>query len=147
MKLPRFLRCLLFFAGLTVCLIVVSHSQVLSKPAMVYVVGDVHKPSGIKIENGKEMTVLQAIAMAGGTNPSAWLNKAKLIRKTADGHQEIPLRLKDMLAAKAPDVHVQAQDIVFVPSSSSKSKVVPSVYQDAPLYKGAPAPLQEPQDP
>ena len=75
---------------------------VVSKADIVYVVGDVHKPSGVIMETGNEMTVIQAIAMAEGTNPNAALNKAKLIRKTPNGPQEIPLPLKDMLSAKAP---------------------------------------------
>src|SRR5438128_6701359 len=41
---------------------------VVSKAGIVYVVGDVHKPSGVVMENGTQMTVLQAIAMAGGTS-------------------------------------------------------------------------------
>ena len=65
--------------------------------------------------------VLQAIAMAEGTNSTASLNKSKLIRKMPNGPQEIPLALKDMLASKSPDVHLQAEDIVFVPSSAAKS--------------------------
>ena len=51
------------------------------------------------------MTVLQAIAMAEGTNPTAALNKAKLIRRSSGTPQEIPLPLKDMLSSKTPDVH------------------------------------------
>ena len=92
-----------------------------SKADVVYVVGDVHRPSGVVMENGSEMTVLQAIAMAEGTNPDASLNKAKLIRKTADGPKEIPLQLKEMLAAKQPDVHLQAEDIIFVPNNAAKT--------------------------
>jgi protein involved in polysaccharide export with SLBB domain len=148
--MTRLLVCSFFFAGLiAVCLIFAPHpwSQESRKPAIVYVVGAVRIPTGVNIESGAELTVLKAIALAGGTNPDANLN-ANLIRKTADGKQVyILLRLKDMLAGKAPDVHLQAQDIVWVPSNGGKLRVVPSVYQDAPLYKGAPAPLQEPQDP
>jgi len=91
-----------------------------SKAGIVYVVGDVHRPSGVPMENGS-ITVLQAIAMAEGTNPTANLNKAKLIRKTPGGPQEIPLALKDMLASKTPDLRLQAEDIVFVPNSAAKS--------------------------
>jgi polysaccharide export outer membrane protein len=94
---------------------------VVSKAGIVYVVGDVHKPSGVIMENGTEMTVLQAIALAEGTNPDAALNKAKLIRKTPNGPQETPLPLKDMLTAKSPDIHLQAEDIIFVPNSAAKS--------------------------
>jgi polysaccharide export outer membrane protein len=72
------------------------------------------------MENGSEMTVLQAIAMAEGTGPDASLNKAKLIRKTAAGPQEIPLELKEMLSAKKPDFRLQAEDIIFVPTNAAK---------------------------
>ena len=74
---------------------------VVSKAGIVYIVGDVHRPSGVPMENGS-MTVLQAIAMAEGTNPTAKLNGAKLIRKSAQGPQEMPLALKDMLCLQVP---------------------------------------------
>lgn len=92
-----------------------------SRAGVVYVVGDVHKPSGVIMDNGSDMTVLQAIAMAEGTNPTASLNKAKLIRTTPTGRQELPLLLRDMLSSKAPDIHLQAEDIIFVPNSAAKS--------------------------
>ena len=93
---------------------------VVSKAGIVYIVGDVHRPSGVPMENGS-MTVLQAIAMAEGTNPTAKLNGAKLIRKSPQGPQEMPLPLKDMLSSKSPDIHLQAEDIIFVPTSRAKS--------------------------
>jgi polysaccharide export outer membrane protein len=92
-----------------------------SKAGVVYVVGDVRKPSGVIMDNSTDMTVLQALAMAEGALPTASLNKARLIRKTPSGPQEIPLQLKNMLAAKSPDVHLQAEDIVFVPTSTARS--------------------------
>jgi len=91
-----------------------------SRAGMVYVVGEVHRPSGVVMENGS-MTVLQAIAMAEGTNSTASLDNAKLIRKTSDGHQEIPLQLKKMLTSKAADMPLQADDIIFVPVSGGKA--------------------------
>jgi polysaccharide biosynthesis/export protein len=92
---------------------------VVSKAGIVYVVGDVHRPTGVPMDNST-MTVLQAIAMAEGTNTTAALNKAKLIRRSSGTPQEIPLPLKDMLSSKTPDVTLQAEDIVFVPSSTAK---------------------------
>jgi polysaccharide export outer membrane protein len=93
---------------------------VVSKAGIVYVVGDVHKPSGILIQNSR-ITALQAVAMAEGTNPTAALNSAKLIRKTPQGIQEIPLPLKKILSAKAPDQPLQPDDILFVPTSTAKA--------------------------
>ena len=58
---------------------------------VVYVVGDVGKPGGFLIENNDRLTVLQAIALAQGTNRTASQNKARLIRKTQKGREEMPI--------------------------------------------------------
>jgi polysaccharide export outer membrane protein len=93
-----------------------------SKAGIVYVVGDVHQPGGFVMENS-QMTVLQAIAMAQGTNPTASLQKARLIRKTPSGPQETSVPLNRILAAKAADFNLQPEDILFVPSSKAKAGV------------------------
>lgn len=91
------------------------------KAGIVYVVGDVHTPGGYVIDNATSMTVLKAIAMAQGTNPTAKLDSAVLVRKTPQGTQEIPLPLKQILSRKAPDEPLGPDDIVFVPNSVGKS--------------------------
>jgi len=93
---------------------------VVSKAGIVYVVGDVRQPSGIVMENSR-MTVLQAIAMAQGTNPTAAINGTKVIRNAPQGLKEIPVPLKKILAAKTPDVSLQPGDILFVPNSATKT--------------------------
>jgi polysaccharide biosynthesis/export protein len=92
-----------------------------SKAGVVYVVGDVRQPGGFIMENGNDITVLKAIALAQGTNPNAALNSARLIRKTSEGPKDVPLPLKQILAVKAPDIPLQADDVVFVPGSAGKS--------------------------
>lgn len=93
---------------------------VVSKAGIVYVVGDVRQPSGVVMESSG-LTVLQAIAMAQGANSTAALNKAKLIRSTPQGRQEIPIPLQKILSSKAIDIPLQAEDILFIPSSAAKS--------------------------
>lgn len=93
---------------------------VVQKAGIMYVVGDVQKPSGIVMAN-PNLTVLKAIALAQGTNPNAALDRARLVRKTADGQTEIPLNLKQMLAAKIPDMKVEPEDVIFVPNSMFKT--------------------------
>jgi polysaccharide export outer membrane protein len=83
---------------------------------IIYVVGDVARPSGLLVDNGT-LTVLQAIALAGGTNHTASLGSVRLIRKTPTGMTETRVQLKKMFEAKAPDVPLQADDILFVPVS------------------------------
>lgn len=92
---------------------------VVHRADMVYVVGDVGHPSGFLMENGS-LTVLQALALAGGTNKSAKLGGTKIIRKTASGMVERPVELKKVLQAKAADIELLPDDILFVPSSSTK---------------------------
>lgn len=96
---------------------------VVSKAGIVYVVGDVGRPSGFVMENNESLTVLQAIALAQGLGKTAAVNSAKIIRKTSDGRTEIPVALKKILEAKAgyPDIPMQAEDILFVPTSAGKS--------------------------
>jgi polysaccharide export outer membrane protein len=86
---------------------------------VVYVVGDVLRPSGFLMENG-HLSVLQAIALAGGANSTAKLNGARIIHKGPSGLTETPVPLKKLLQAKASDLQMEADDILFVPTSARK---------------------------
>jgi polysaccharide export outer membrane protein len=94
---------------------------VVSRAGVVYVVGSVAKPSGFTMENNDHLTVLEAIALAGGTSPDAALNSAKIIRKSDTGMQEIHTPLKPILTAQAQDVALKPGDILFVPDSKAKN--------------------------
>jgi len=100
---------------------------VVSKAGLVYVVGDVRMAGGFVMENDKNITVLQAIALAQGIGPNPSLNAAKLIRTTPTGRQDMPLELKKILTAKAPDIQLQADDIVFIPDSALRGGAKKSV--------------------
>jgi len=89
------------------------------KADVVYVVGEVGRPSGFLMDSDS-LTVLKAIALAGGTTPTAKLNGARIIRKGPNGMTETPIELKKMLQAKAVDIPMKADDILFVPSSARK---------------------------
>jgi polysaccharide biosynthesis/export protein len=93
---------------------------VVQKAGMVYVVGNVQKPTGIAMVD-PGLTVLKAIALAQGIAPNAALDKARVVRKTSDGQIAIPLQLKKMLAAKAPDMRLEPEDVIFVPNSAALS--------------------------
>lgn len=94
---------------------------VVSKAGVVYVVGDVAKPSGFVMENNERMTVLQALAMAGGANSTASLNGSRVIRQAPEGLKEIPIPLKQILTAKSDDSQLLPGDVLFVPRSAGKS--------------------------
>lgn len=73
------------------------------------------------MDHDQHVTILQAIALAQGTSYTAAKGSAKIIRTTPQGRQEIPVNLKNILAAKAPDQPLQDNDILFVPSSAARS--------------------------
>jgi polysaccharide export outer membrane protein len=86
---------------------------------VIYVVGDVGHPAGFLVDNGS-LTVLQALALAGGTNRTAKIGGTRIIHKGPTGMTETRVPLKKMLEAKAPDINLQADDILFVPLSGAR---------------------------
>jgi polysaccharide export outer membrane protein len=86
---------------------------------IIYVVGDVGRPAGLLVDNGN-LTVLQALALTGGTNKTAKMSGVCIIRKGPAGMTETKVPLKKMLAAKAPDINLQGDDILFVPLSGAR---------------------------
>jgi hypothetical protein len=114
-----------------------------SKPGRVFVGGDVHTPTRVVLGKTGHMTVLQALALAEGANPTANLHKAKIIRKSENGNTEVPVDINKIMQAKAPDVALQAGDILFVPHGAGKSwHKIENLYYDvppsAPLRDAAP---------
>jgi polysaccharide export outer membrane protein len=91
-----------------------------SKAGLVYVVGDVRLPGGFIIDKDKDLTVLQAVALAQGVTSYADLNRSKVIRKTSNGIQETPILLKKIFGGKASDPTLQADDILFIPHNGTK---------------------------
>ena len=93
---------------------------IVSRAGIIYVVGDVQHPSGFMIEDNA-LSVLKALALAGGSTRTSALNKTRILRQTPNGVQEIPINLKKVLYAKAPDMPLVKGDVLFVPGSSAKA--------------------------
>ena len=94
------------------------------RAGVVYVVGAVNRAGGYTLARSWEnMTVLKAVALAGNVTSTAKQKKTVIIRKDAavpGGRKEIPVNLKQILAGKAPDESLEANDILFVPDSAGK---------------------------
>ncbi|AXC13682.1 Capsule polysaccharide export protein [Acidisarcina polymorpha] len=93
---------------------------IVPKAGLVYVLGDVSRPGGYVLDsnNDAKLTVLQMVAVAGGTLNSAVPSHTRLLRKKPDGsYEQTPVPLGDMQKGKAADVAMQANDVLFVPFS------------------------------
>jgi polysaccharide export outer membrane protein len=105
--------------------ITVFGGDVVSVPraGIVYVAGAVERPGGFVLQSDREeMTTLKAIALAQGLKGSAKPGEAVVIRRNPDSgeDQEIPVNLSRIMARKADDVRLLANDILFVPDSLGK---------------------------
>jgi polysaccharide export outer membrane protein len=94
---------------------------IVARAGVVYVLGNVNRPGGYVMDNGGKISLLQAMAMAEGANATAALNSARLIHKTSYGYVESTVPLKKILQGKETDQQMQAEDILYIPNSATKS--------------------------
>jgi polysaccharide biosynthesis/export protein len=89
---------------------------------MVYVIGEVQRAGGFVLTDGKAISLLQALSLAGGLNKVAQPKRASLLRPTSDSTKrtEVPIDLNKILAGSAPDVPMLPGDILFVPNNTPK---------------------------
>jgi polysaccharide export outer membrane protein len=73
------------------------------------------------MENDGKMSLLQALAMAGGATHTSHMNGSRLLRKGPSGYADIHIELNKMLKGQERDVQLQAEDILYVPTSIMKS--------------------------
>ena len=103
---------------------------IIPRAGLVYVLGDVGRPGGFVMENDGKITLLQALAMAGGTTHTSSMNGSRLLRKGPSGYTDVHIELNKMLKGQEGDVQLQAEDILYIPGSALKSafaRAVPSV--------------------
>jgi len=83
----------------------------------VFVYGEVKNPGAIPFLGSKKITLLQAIAQAGGT--SEWAKKSGVMIKRKDkktGKEiKINVNLKNMINGKVADILLEEGDVVIVP--------------------------------
>lgn len=91
-----------------------------AKAAMFYVVGDIGHPGAFYMQNGESISVLNALALAGGAAHTAKMGKASIIRPTTTGAETIPLDLNKIMRNEQPNVQLLAADILVVPRSGLK---------------------------
>jgi polysaccharide export outer membrane protein len=84
----------------------------------IYVFGAVKNPGALEVKLSKKITLLQAIAQAGGPAEGA-SNSIVITRKDKKTGKEIKIKvnLKDIIKGKKPDVELNEGDVVYVPES------------------------------
>jgi polysaccharide export outer membrane protein len=94
---------------------------VVPRAGIVYVLGDVNRPGGFVMQDSGKITLLQALAQAGGASKSASLNKAVLMRKNGQGYATTKLHVGKIEKGEAPDPELRPNDVLFVPNNRLKN--------------------------
>jgi protein involved in polysaccharide export with SLBB domain len=83
----------------------------------VYVYGQVRNPGVIQFQQSKRITLLQAIAQAGGTTEWAKSSRVLIKRKNkkTGNEMKIPINLKNLIKGKTSDIVLEEGDVVIVP--------------------------------
>jgi polysaccharide export outer membrane protein len=83
----------------------------------VYVYGEVKTPGAVPFLRSKRISLLQAIAQAGGT--TEWAKKSRVMIKRKDKktgiEMKINVNLKNMINGKIADIVLEEGDVVIVP--------------------------------
>ena len=83
----------------------------------VFVYGEVKSSGAIPYLSSKKITLLQAIAQAGGT--TEWAKKSKVMIKRKDKktgkEMKIRVNLKKMISGRIADINLEEGDVVIVP--------------------------------
>lgn len=92
------------------------------KADLVYVMGQVQRAGGFVLDDRKGMSLLEALSKAGGIAGVASPQNSRILRVRPGQAErvEIAVNVKAVLAGSVPDVLLQPDDILFVPTSAPK---------------------------
>jgi polysaccharide biosynthesis/export protein len=99
-------------------------SLLVKKADIVYVLGAVNRPGGYVMQESGRITLPEALALAYGTAPQAAISSIRVMRKVPDGYVEIPANYNKYEKGKATPLPLQAEDVVYVPSSLVKNILI-----------------------
>lgn len=84
----------------------------------IFVFGAVRNPGVVQFKKSKKISIVQAIAQAGGISESGKYSGITIKRALKDGKEEnIVVDLKDVISGKRPNIVLQEGDVVFVKES------------------------------
>jgi polysaccharide export outer membrane protein len=96
---------------------------IVARVGVVYLIGAFKTPGIIPLTPYTPLTLMQATALTGGMAYEAQYNDLRVIR-TIDGRRTVvKLDIKRVLYGKDPDPILQANDIVFLPTSAIKASI------------------------
>lgn len=93
---------------------------VVSRADLIYVVGDVARPGPYPVVSGVSLSVLNVLGLSQGMNRTALSKHASIVRQSSGSVITIPLNLDKIMRSEAPNLMLEASDVLVVPRSGRK---------------------------
>lgn len=95
----------------------------ISRVGVVYIVGAFKLQGAIPLQQTSPLTLMQATALSGGVGFEGKYDDLRIVRTTGLDRSVVTVNIKRVLDGKDPDPVLQADDIVFLPSSALKAAI------------------------
>ncbi len=96
---------------------------VVPRVGAVYLLGAFKTQGAIPLQQNSPLTLMQVAALAGGAGFEGRYNDLRIVRTVGFTRQVVKVDVKKVIDGKAADPILQADDIIFLPSSPMKSAI------------------------
>jgi polysaccharide export outer membrane protein len=96
---------------------------VISRVGVVYLLGAFKNQGAIPLQQNAPLTLMQVAAIGGGPGFEGKSDDLRLVRTSGTTRTVVTVDLKKVINGEAPDPILQADDIVFLPTSSVKAAI------------------------
>ena len=96
---------------------------IVSRVGVVYILGAFKTQGIIPLQQTSPLTLIEATALSGGAGFEGDYKDLRIIRTDGLERKEVKVNIAKVLDGKAPDPILQADDIVFLPSSALKAAI------------------------
>jgi len=93
----------------------------ITRASVVYVLGAFSHQGAVPLDQAAPLTLLQLVALSGGVGFEGQYNDLRLIRTVGAERKLVEVDIKKVRDGKAPDPVLQANDILFLPTSPMKA--------------------------
>jgi polysaccharide export outer membrane protein len=99
------------------------------KADVVYVVGEVTKPGMVQLNAGQSVSILEALASAGGVLRTSDPKKARVLRREPgqDARVDLSVDVQKITQGTAADIRLTAGDILVIPDNTGRRVAVRAI--------------------
>jgi polysaccharide export outer membrane protein len=96
---------------------------IVPRVGVAYLLGAFKTQGAIPLQQNSPMTLMKVAALAGGTGWEGKSGDLRIIRSVGLTRQVVRVDISKVINGKAPDPVIQAEDIIFLPTSAMKAAI------------------------